>query len=175
MRVWTYSWESWEFGNIFESHENSKISSRVIRLWKYSWELWEFGNIFESHDSLEIFIMSITDSKAWRKNTGGELAQMFSLILRFNKYKGLSSVNTQNNSACFMSTLDHAMRLRYKNSVQNAILETPAGDWKVALLFRVENATFNLVCTFILSEPASSVSICSNEDLSGDLVKGPRV
>ena len=67
--------------------------------------------------------MSITDSKAWRKNTGGELAQMFSLILRFNKYKGLSSVNTQNNSACFMSTLDHAMRLRYKNSVQNAILE----------------------------------------------------
>ena len=100
---------------------------------------------------------------------------MFSLILRFNKYKGLSSVNTQNNSACFMSTLDHAMRLRYKNSVQNAILETPKGDWKVALLFRVENATFNLVCAFILSEPASSVSICSNEDLSGDLVRGPRV
>ena len=152
MRVWTYSWEPWEFGNIFESHENSKISSRVIRLWKYSWELWEFGNIFESHDSLEIFVMSITDSKAWRKNTGGELAQMFSLILRFNKYKGLSSVNTQNNSACFMSTLDHAMRLRYKNSVQNAILETPKGDWKVALLFRVENATFNLVCAFIYFE-----------------------
>ena len=163
MRVWKYSWELWEFGNIIESHENSKTLSTVKRVWKN----------LESCESLEIFlrVMIVWKFSQWasliprleeREHWWWACSDVF-FNLTFNKYKGLSSVNTQNKSACFMSALDHAMRLRYKNLAQNAILETPEGDWKVAVLFRVETATFNLVRTFILSEPASSVSIGSNQ------------